>query len=94
MEWMWLIVAAPILMLVFGAFANASKTNAFASLGEIPGKTLADITGVVGQPTSASAVDNGTLYQWMGINGGSSYHYAILFDPEGKAVGFTHQHVS
>nr|WP_313041462.1 hypothetical protein [Brevundimonas diminuta] len=94
MEWMWIIIALPVIALIGGAMTNAMKTNAFAGMGDITGKTLDEIKSHVGEPSSISAAPDGTLYQWMGINGGSSYHYAILFDLEGKAVGYTHQHVS
>lgn len=95
MEWLWILIAVPIIALIGGALSTGMKANAFTAMGNIQGKTLAEITSAVGQPNSISAApDGGTLYQWMGVNGGSGYHYAILFDAEGKAVGFTHQHVS
>jgi hypothetical protein len=91
--WMWLIIALPLIVLVGGAMSTAMKTSDFANLGDISGKSLSEITQVVGQPNSVSSVPDGTLYQWIGVNGGSSYHYAILFGPDGRAIGYTHQHV-
>lgn len=66
----------------------------FAKMGDIRGKTLDEIKKKVGSPTSISHLGGGTLCQWMkaGVLGG--YHYAIKFDADGAAVGFTHQHVS
>lgn len=94
MEWIWLLVAIPIIALIGGAISTSMKSNDFVSLGDISGKSLEDLTSVVGEPNSISAApDGGKLYQWMGVNGSSAYHYAILFDAEGKAVGYTHQHV-
>ncbi|MDB5457196.1 MAG: hypothetical protein JWP92_2781 [Caulobacter sp.] len=68
--------------------------RAFSKMGDIRGKSPADIKKKVGSPTSISERRDGRLYQWIkaGIFGG--YHYAILFDKEERAVGFTHQHVS
>ena len=94
MEWIWFLVAIPIIALIGGAISTGMKSNDFASMGDITGKTLEEIKRIVGEPNSVSAApDGGTLYQWMGVNGSSGYHYAILFDAEGKAVGYTHQHV-
>ena len=94
MEWMWFLLAIPVIALIGGALSTSMKSNDFAAMGDITGKSLDQLTRVVGQPNSISAApDGGTLYQWMGINGGSAYHYAILFDADGKAVGYTHQHV-
>lgn len=66
----------------------------FSKMGDIRGKTIAGIKKKVGSPTSISNLADGDLYQWIktGVFGG--YHYAIKFDPNGLAVGFTHQHVS
>jgi hypothetical protein len=89
-----IIVLLPLVGLIFGAMATSDKKNAFIALGDIRGKPLADIVAAVGQPNSISAHAQGSLYQWLGVNSASSYHYAILFDHEGKAIGYTHQHVS
>ena len=89
-----LIVMLPVVGLVVGALATSATKNSFVNLGDISGKPLDEIVAAVGPPNSISAHPDGSLYQWLGINGGSSYHYAILFDHEGKAIGYTHQHVS
>lgn len=94
MEFVWLMLGIVAVVSVGGALMTAGKAGSFARLGEIPGKSIEDITNVVGQPTSVSAAaEGGQLLQWMGVNGGSGYHYAILFGADGKAVGYTHQHV-
>jgi hypothetical protein len=66
----------------------------FAKMGDIRGMSVAEIKKKVGSPSSISNNSDGTLLQWIktGIFGG--YHFAIKFDREGKAVGFTHQHLS
>lgn len=94
MEWMWFLLAIPIIAVIGGALSTGMKSNSFAAMGDITGKSLGDIKSAVGEPNSISAAaDGGTLYQWIGVNGGSAYHYAILFDAEGRALGYTHQHV-
>lgn len=66
----------------------------FAKMGNIRGMSIAEVKKRVGSPTSISSIADGSLLQWIktGLFGG--YHYAIKFDAEGKAVGFTHQQVS
>ena len=66
----------------------------FAKMGDIRGKSIEEIKKKVGSPTSVTNLSGGPLYQWIktGLFGG--YHYAIQFDANGAAVGFTHQHVS
>jgi hypothetical protein len=92
--WLILIIVLPVIFAIIGAIANSSKTNSFVALGDISGKPLSEIIAAVGNPNSISSHPQGSLYQWLGVNGGSSYHYAILVDHEQKAVCYTHQHVS
>ncbi len=89
-----IIILLPLVGLAIGAMAVSDKKSAFVALGDIRGKPLEEIVAAVGQPNSISAHPDGSLYQWLNVTGGSSYHYAILFDRDGKAVGYTHQHVS
>ena len=89
-----LIALLPLFGLTFSAMAASNNKNPFIALGNIRGKPLAEIVAAVGQPTSISAHPDGSLYQWLGVNGPSSYHYAILFDHEGRALGYAYQHVS
>jgi len=93
MEWVWIaLIGLPILGAIGAAVAMASNQNAFASLGNVQGKTLAEIVSVVGEPNSASVADEGgTLYQWIKTSSAGGYHYAMLFDAEGRCVGYTHQ---
>jgi hypothetical protein len=88
------VVLLPLVGLAFGAMATSDKKNAFVRLGDIRGKPLDEIVAAVGPPNSISAHPDGSLYQWLAVHGGSSYHYAILFDRDRKAIGYTHQHVS
>lgn len=91
--WFLIILLLPLVGLVIGAIATSATKSAFVGLGDIRGKSLDEIVAAVGQPNSISAHPDGSLYQWLGVTGDSSYHYAILFDREGKAIGYTHQHV-
>lgn len=95
MDWMWFLLLVPVAAIIGGALSTGLKTSAFAKMGNIEGMSRDQVIRAVGEPNSVSAAaEGGLLYQWMGINGGSGYHYAILFDAEGKAVCYTHQHVS
>ncbi len=79
---------------VFGAVSVLMKKNGFAQLGNINGMHRNIIVGKVGQPNSVSATATGTLLQWTKVSSVGGYHYAILFDREDKAVGYTHQSAS
>jgi hypothetical protein len=92
--WLIVIVLIPLIAAIFGAIAVSGKKNAFVGLGNIRGKSIGEITAAVGPPNSISGQADGTLYQWIGTTSGGAYHYAILFDLEGRAIGYTHQHVS
>ena len=60
----------------------------FVSLGELKGKTYAEIEAVVGAPSSVSGMDEGkTLRQWMA----TGYHIALLFDKDDACLGITSQ---
>lgn len=65
--------------------------NRFVRLGDIRGRTVAEIVKAVGKPTSVSSTATGQLYQWIKTGLFGSYHYAIAFDQEGRAIGYTHQ---
>ena len=66
----------------------------FAELGNIRGKPIEDIVAAVGPANSISSAADGMLYQWQKFSAAGGAHYAILVDSEGKAIGYTHQHVS
>jgi hypothetical protein len=85
------LIAAPILWLI-GRSWMGSKAQAFVDLGDIRGKPEEEIIAAVGPPTSISATPEGKLLQWMLVGEVGGYHYAILFDLEGKAIGYTHQY--
>jgi hypothetical protein len=60
----------------------------FLSLGDMTGMTRAQIAAVVGNPSSISAAAGGNvLLQWMA----TGCHMALLFGPDGKFIGITHQ---
>lgn len=97
MEWIFLIfvVALPLIPMMLGAFSTKEKVNAFQSLGDIRGKPIDDIVAAVGPANSISALADGrSVYQWIEVSGSSSCHYAILVDPQMKALGYSHQFVS
>lgn len=92
--WVWLVIALVAGPLIGGVFHTQQTVNAFQSLGDIRGRPITEIIGVVGQPNSMSGTPDGkTVYQWIQIVGGSSSHHAIVVDAEGKAEGFSHQSV-
>lgn len=60
----------------------------FKSLGDMTGKTVDEITSVVGPPTSRSAMPHGKmLLQWQA----TGYHVAMMFSAEGRMLGITHE---
>jgi hypothetical protein len=102
LEWTYLLPLIVIFLIaVVGAIAGgASNAEAralpskFVALGDISGKPIEDIVKAVGPATSISAAANGMLYQWHKVSAAGGAHYAILVDTNGKAIGYTHQHVS
>ena len=86
------IILIGLLAWVVAAANVSGRANAFVKMGDVQGKTLAEIVAAVGSPTSVSAVGDGTqLYQWMKVTQAGSYHYALLFI-DGVCLGYTHQH--
>ena len=75
---------------MFGFLVTASGRvlkYKFEQLGIIQGKTLAEITAVVGLPNSISAISEGKiLRQWQA----TGYHIALLFDSNDICEGITH----
>ena len=64
----------------------------FIALGDMTGKTAAEITATVGvEPTSISSMAHGmTLLQWQA----TGCHMALLFGPDGKLVKITHEYAN
>lgn len=93
-NWLWLLVLLPIFAAFGRTMTVSGNQNKFVRLGNIQGMTRAEIIDQVGPPNSISPSLDGTLLQWIQVSSGASYHYAILFDHEDRAVGYTHQHVS
>jgi cobalamin biosynthesis protein CobD/CbiB len=61
----------------------------FVELGQVPGKSMAEIIAKVGQPTTSSALPNGrVLLQWQA----TGCHMAMSFNGE-VCEGYTHQHL-
>lgn len=89
------IVLLPLIIMFFSKFGRNKMADAFFALGDIRGKPITSLIQKVGKPTSISSSANGNmLYQWMKISGRRSAHYAILVDPDGNAIGYTHQHTT
>lgn len=62
----------------------------FTSLGDMTGKTKAEIVAVVGQPTSVSELPEGKeLLQWQA----TGCHVALRFSG-GQFDGITHEHLA
>lgn len=59
-------------------------------MGDMKGKTRAEIEAVAGPATSYSAMADGFLLQWMA----TGYHIALMFDEEGRVIGISHEHAS
>jgi hypothetical protein len=60
----------------------------FQRLGNMTGKTTAEVCAVVGRPSSVSALPGGKLLlQWMA----TGYHAAILFDKDDVFERITHE---
>lgn len=68
---------------------GCSLQKKFISLGNMSGKTLDEITQVVGPPNSVSTITEGkVLYQWVTTN----YHIALLFN-EGLCEKITSEYI-
>ena len=60
----------------------------FVDLGTLKGKSLSEITSVVGSPNSVSTMAGGTkLCQWMA----TGYHISLLFDENDICLGVNHE---
>jgi hypothetical protein len=61
----------------------------FVALGQVPGKSMAEIVSAVGQPTTTSALADGrVLLQWQAMG----CHMAMAFKDD-VCEGYTHQHI-
>ena len=66
---------------------GAALSKKFVALGELKGKTKAEIIAAVGNPSAISAAAEGkTLIQWRA----TGYHIALLFDTDDVCLGITH----
>lgn len=88
------VIAAAVIIGIGSILQSSNETpsapspqNGFTSLGDMTGKSKAEIIAAAGPPTSISAIIDGQLLQW--INGG--YHIAIKFDSNGIFAGITHE---
>lgn len=81
------LIGGIILYLIMGAAVKApgaSLNQKFVSLGTLKGKSLHEITSVVGSPSAVSSMGNGqTLRQWQA----TGYHIALLFDEKDICLG-------
>ena len=86
-------VAGIILYLIMGAAVKAPGkvlASKFASLGNMSGKTYAEIKSVVGPENSVSHTTNDdgeviTIRQWMA----TGYHIVLLFDSDDNFIGIS-----
>lgn len=66
--------------------------NRAKSLGDVRGKTVAEITSVLGLPSSRSQSTGQTLLQWQTVGSLGAYHIAMAFDDTtGECAGITHE---
>lgn len=66
-----------------------SLAGKFRELGNMTGKTQAEIIASVGPPNSVSTLAGGQLLQWQA----TGYHIAIMFK-DGIFAGITHEHAA
>jgi hypothetical protein len=85
------LIGGLVLWLVIGAAVRSpgkALQRKFVSLGNMKGKSLSEISAVVGSPNAISArSDGGSLRQWQA----TGYHIALIFDAENICQGITHQ---
>ena len=95
MDIWWIVGIAVVAFILAPAIGGAVHTSEFSSrfqaLGDISGMEIQSIIDRVGAPTAITAIEGGTLYQWVKNVGFNSSHYAIAVDADGKAIGFQHQ---
>ena len=89
MEWILIAAGGWIGYLIISALVRvpgASLNSKFVKLGTLTGKSLSEITRVVGPPSAVSAIGNGkTLRQWQE----TSYHIALIFDENDICEGIS-----
>ena len=95
MSWWWFFFIV-VAVIVDGAMQQQwilsegkALAEKFGALGNLIGKTEADIVAAVGSPTSRSALATGQLLQWQR----TGYHIALIFDDQGQCGGVTHEHL-
>ena len=98
---MSILVAITVLLIAIGGLITTFSQGAkglrnvfiqgkFVELGTIKGKTKAEITARVGEPTHVSyQTDGKALLQWITAN----YHIALIFDGD-ICGGITHESTS
>jgi hypothetical protein len=60
----------------------------FIALGSLTGRSRRDVERAVGPAAQATALPDGrTLLQWRA----TGYHIALVFEPDGRCVGVTHE---
>lgn len=91
MDYIWLIVSGvSVLLIVISTMVNGASGGSlqrkFVKLGNLRGRTYAEIASVVGAPNAVSQTgDGGTLKQWIT----SGYHIALLFDANNVCQGIS-----
>ena len=67
--------------------------NKFAQIGNLAGRSLKEITSVVGPPNSITPVNPGiTSYQWIRTSAWTGgFHIQLIFDKNGICGGVAHQ---
>ena len=88
--WYWFVIPIVILLIWFVAAKTTVKApgnvlhHKFLSLGNLEGKTLAEIEQVCGEASASSFGEHGVkIYQWLA----SGYHIVLLFDKNDICLG-------
>ena len=85
-----LVVAAGVAVVVPFVFRAPGRAlrKQFIALGSLKGKSRTDIERAVGPAAQETTLPDGrTLLQWRS----TGYHIALVFEPDGRCVGVTHE---
>ena len=84
-EYILIMVVCFVAAVIFGVIGAIGRTlgnevpNKFAAAGKLTGKSLSEITSLVGPPNRVSGLPGGkVLYEWVTTH----YHIALRFDGE------------
>jgi hypothetical protein len=85
-----LVLAALVAIVVPYVFRSPGRAlrRQFVALGSLKGLRRAEIVKAVGEPAIETPLPDGrVLLQWRA----TGYHIALVFEPNGRCVGVTHE---